>query len=429
MGITSAMYSGVSGINTNSQAMTVIGNNLANTNTIGFKGSRTVFSDLMSSTVFGSGGSSQVGRGVGVSKIDNIFSQGTFESTSTNTDLAIEGDSFFMLKEVGNSNTFYSRAGAFRFNQEGYLVNPEGFRVQGQAFDPTTGKIIPGDPRDIFVASSGLIPAKATDTLTLNSNLDSSTVAINPLLLFNPADPSTYNYAASTQTYDTLGNPHLVTTYFRKDDTIPNTWNWYWSAEDSLGVPLGNVVGDAPAGTIKFTETGLLDTTDPLYDGTGTIIAADLDWKNGSTPTGITLNFDTTQFNNASRVISQNQNGYASGDLTNVSINASGVVVASYSNGQQINVSAITLAKFANPGGLNLVGSNMFTASDISGTPRVGLPGPELGSIFTNSLEQSNVDMGLEFVNMITVQRGFQANSKIITTVDELLGELINLKR
>jgi len=131
MGITSAMYSGVSGINTNSLAMTVIGNNLANTNTVGFKGSRTVFSDLMSSTVFGSGGSSQVGRGVGVSKINNIFSQGTFESTSTNTDLAIEGDGFFMLKEVGNNSTYYLRAGAFRFNQEGYLVNPEGFRVQG----------------------------------------------------------------------------------------------------------------------------------------------------------------------------------------------------------------------------------------------------------------------------------------------------------
>ena len=428
MGITSAMYSGVSGINTNSQAMTVIGNNLANTNTVGFKGSRTVFSDLMSSTVFGSGGASQVGRGVGVSKIDSIFSQGTFESTSTNTDLAIEGDGFFMLKEVGNNSTFYSRAGAFRFNQEGYLVNPEGFQVQGQAFDPATGKVIPGDPKEIFVASSGLIPAKVTDSMTLNSNLDSSTVAIDAAIEFDPAVTSSYNYAASTQTYDTLGNPHLVTTYFRKDDTAANTWNWYWTAEDSLGFPLGNEAGSAPAGTIKFTETGLLDTT-IAGNGTGLILPGELDWKNGSTPTGITMNFDTTQFNNASRVISQDQNGYASGDLTNVSINGSGVVVASYSNGQQINIAAITLAKFSNPGGLNLVGSNMFTATDISGTPRVGLPGPELGSIFTNSLEQSTVDMGLEFVNMITVQRGFQANSKIITTIDELLGELINLKR
>lgn len=428
MGITSAMYSGVSGINTNSQAMTVIGNNLANTNTVGFKGSRTVFSDLMSSTVFGSGGTSQVGRGVGVSRVDSIFSQGTFESTSTNTDLAIEGDGFFMLKEVGNNTAFYSRAGAFRFNQEGYLVNPEGFQVQGQPFDPATGKVIPGDPREIFVSSSGLIPAKTTDTVTLTSNLDSNTVAIAPAIPFDPADTTSYNYAASTQTYDTLGNPHLVTTYFRKDDAAANTWNWYWSAEDANGLPLGSGAGDPPEGQIVFTPDGLLDKA-IAGNGIGAIAAADLDWDNGSTPTGIAMNFDTTQFNNASRVISQNQNGYSSGDLTNVSINSTGVVIASYSNGQQINIAAITLAKFANPGGLNLVGSNMFSATEVSGTPRVGLPGPELGSIFTNSLEQSNVDMGLEFVNMITVQRGFQANSKIITTVDELLGELINLKR
>ena len=428
MGITSAMYSGISGLNTNSQAMTVIGNNLANTNTIGFKGSRTVFSDLMSSTVFGSGGASQVGRGVGVSKIDNIFSQGTFESTSTNTDLAIEGDGFFMLKEVGNDTTFYSRAGAFRFNQTGYLVNPEGFRVQGQPIDATTGEIIPGVPRDIFVASSGLIPAKATDSLTLTSNLAASTVAIPAATIFDPANTSSYNYASSTQTFDTLGNPHLVTTYFRKDDAAVNTWNWYWTAADASGLPLGNGAGDPPEGQILFTADGTLDTTDPL-NGTGLIAAADIDWANGSTPTGISLNFDTTQFNSASRVISQDQNGYSAGDLTTVSINGSGVVVASYSNGQQREIAAISLAKFANPGGLNLVGSNLFNATDVSGTPRIGLPGPELGNIYTNSLEQSNVDMGLEFVNMITVQRGFQANSKIITTIDELLGELINLKR
>ncbi len=428
MGITSAMYSGISGLNTNSQAMTVIGNNLANTNTIGFKGSRTIFSDLMSSTVTGSGGASQVGRGVGMSKVDNIFSQGTFESTSTNTDLAIEGDGFFMLKEPGNDTTFYSRAGAFRFNQAGYLVNPEGFRVQGQPIDAATGKVIPGDPKDIFVASSGLIPAKATDTLTLTSNLDASTVAIAPAILFDPALPATYNYASSTQTFDTLGNPHLVTTYFRKDDVAVNTWNWYWSAEDANGLPLGSAAGAAPEGTISFTTDGELDAA-IVGNGTGAIAAADLAWDNGSTDTGLTLNFDTTQFNNVSRVISQDQNGYGSGDLTNVTINDEGTVIASYSNGQQIDIAAISLAKFANPGGLNLVGSNLFTATDVSGNPRVGLPGPELGSIYTNSLEQSNVDMGLEFVNMITVQRGFQANSKIITTVDELLGELINLKR
>lgn len=539
MGISSAMYSGVSGLNINSQAMSVIGNNLANTNTIGFKGSRTIFSDLLSSTIFGSGGESQVGRGAGVSKVDNIFSQGTFESTETDTDLAIEGDGFFMLKEIGNNTTFYSRAGAFRFDEDGYLVNPEGLRVQGKAFDPITGDLIAGDPADIVVQNVGLIPAKVTDTLTLNSNLDASTVAIPayvpatpgytpattasatwgnmtitaatpgaagnytlaftdlptgdsaalagniititadftntsytelemaallasipevtvsgatgaavnaapaspaPVVLaggadqigtpatgiqFDPADTSTYNYAASTQTYDTLGNPHLVTTYFRKQDAPAlNTWDWYWTAEDATGAPLGNLAGDPPEGQIVFTADGLLQS-----GGSGTIDPLDLNWANGSTPTGIAITFDTTQFNNVSKVISQDQNGYASGNLTNVTVNNEGIVIASYSNGEQTQIANITLAKFTNPNGLELVGSNLFLASDTSGTPRVGLPGPELGKIFTNSLEQSNVDMGKEFVSMITIQRGFQANSKIITTVDELLGELINLKR
>jgi len=538
MGISSALYSGVSGLNTNSQAMSVIGNNLANTNTLGFKGSRTVFSDLLSSTVFGSGGASQVGRGVGMSKVDSIFSQGTFESTETDTDLAIEGDGFFMLKEIGNNTSFYSRAGAFRFDEDGYLVNPEGLRVQGKSFDPATNELVAGDPTDILVENVGLIPAQVTDILTLNSNLDASTVAIPaytaatpgytpatsasttwgamtitaatpgvagnysiaftdaitgnnaPLaggtititanfsntsyteaqmaallasitevtvsgataalvntvpaspaavpalsggaiqigtpatgIQFDPANTRTYDYAASTQTYDTLGNPHIVTTYFRKDP-VPNTWNWFWSAEDSLGTALGSSVGSLPEGQIEFTADGLLSS-----GGTGNITEDELDWKNGSTPTAIAINFDTTQFNNVSKVISQDQNGYASGNLTNVTINNEGVVIASYSNGEQTQIANITLAKFTNPNGLNLVGSNLFLASDQSGVPRIGLPGPELGNIFTNSLEQSKVDMGKEFVNMITVQRGFQANSKIITTVDELLGELINLKR
>ncbi len=425
MGITSALYSGVSGLNTNSQAMSVIGNNLANTNTVGFKGSRTVFSDLLSSTVFGSGGASQVGRGVGMSKVDSIFSQGTFESTETNTDLAIEGEGFFMLQEIGNNTTFYSRAGAFRFDDDGFMVNPEGLRVLGKGYD-ALGELIPGDPAPIKVEAVGLIPAQVTTTLTINSNLDASTVAIPAATAFDPAISATYNYATSAQTYDTLGNPHLVTTYFRKDPVAVNTWNWYWSSQDALGAPLGNAAGSAPLGQIVFDANGKLALPAPP-NGTGVI--PPIAWNNGSTDTGIDLTFETTQFNNASKVISQNQNGYGSGNLTDVSVNNDGVVIASYSNGEQTKIAHLTLSKFTNPNGLELVGSNLFLATDNSGVPRVGLPGPELGKVFTNSLEQSNVDMGKEFVQMITVQRGFQANSKIITTVDELLGELINLKR
>jgi flagellar hook protein FlgE len=158
MGISSALYSGVSGLNSNGQAMTVIGNNLANTNTVGFKGSRTVFADLLSSSINGSGGVSQVGRGVGMSTVDQIFSQGTFESTESGLDVAIEGEGFFVLKQPGDETAYYSRAGAFRFDQDGFLVNPEGLRVQGKQFNPD-GTLAAGDATDIVIPGTGLVGA------------------------------------------------------------------------------------------------------------------------------------------------------------------------------------------------------------------------------------------------------------------------------
>ncbi|MBM9602977.1 flagellar hook protein FlgE [Desulfopila inferna] len=424
MGISSALYSGVSGLNTNSQAMTVIGNNLANTNTLGFKGARTIFSDLLSSTINGSGGTSQVGRGVNVSKVDNIFSQGTFESTESGLDVAIEGDGFFLVSEVGNDTNYYTRAGAFRFDENGFLVNPEGFRVQGKRFD-VDGNLVAGDPEDIRIGNTGLIAGNMTTEMTLNTNLDAAAIA--PVGDFDYTNADTFNYSSSTQIFDSLGEPHLVTTYFTKD-AVDNTWNWNWSAEDVDGNPMGSDLtaggAEPPAGIITFANDGT------MLAGGGPNNIGPIDWGNGSDAgQAVDITFDTTQFNSASTVISQVQNGFAAGNLTSVDIDGKGAVIASYSNGEQIAVANLVLGKFNNPNGLELVGNNLFTASDASGVARVGLPGPELGKVFTNSLEQSNVDMGAEFVRMITVQRGFQANSKIITTVDELLGELINLKR
>jgi len=421
MGITSALYSGVSGLNTNSQAMSVVGNNLANTNTIGFKGARTVFSDLLSSSISGSGGMSQVGRGVNMSVVDNIYSQGTFESTESGLDLAIEGQGFFILKQPGNETMYYSRAGAFRFDENGYLVNPEGMRVQGQSYD-AAGALVPGDPVDIRVANVGLIQGRATTAVSLNTNLDSGE-AIMPLA-FDVADPNTYNYSCSTQIFDSLGNPHLLSTYFCK--TGQNEWEWHWSAEANGTVQSGL------GGQLYFTTDGLLtDTPGGTTPAAGPIVGVvpAIDWQNGTMPTPINLTFDTTQFYSNSTVISQSQDGYSAGQMTNIAINNQGAVVVSYSNGQQVNVSQLILARFTNPNGLEAAGSNTYIATNNSGLPRTGLPGPELGKIFTNSLEMSNVDMGAEFVRMITVQRGFQANSKIITTVDDMLNELINLKR
>jgi flagellar hook protein FlgE len=420
------LYSGVSGLNTNGQAMSVIGNNLANTNTVGYKGSRTVFSDLLANNIVGSGGLSQVGRGVGMSTVDQIFSQGTFESTESSLDVAIEGEGFFVLKEVGDETAYYSRAGAFRFDENGYLVNPEGLRVQGKGFDEN-GELVASDYDDIQVQSTGLIAGQATNDITLTTNLDATEDIISAT--FDIADPTTYNYSSSVQIFDSLGNAHLLTTYFVK--TAENSWAWGWSAETDDGAGGVTVVDGLSAGdALHFTEDGVLDgTVDvPPTETTGTIPA--IDWNNGSdTTTDIALTFDTTQFNSASQVVSVDQNGYGAGNLTSVDIDNDGIVLASYSNGVQQKVAQLVLGKFVNPNGLSLAGNNLYMATLDSGSARTGIPGPELGKVFTNSLEQSNVDPSTEFVRMITIQRGFQANSKIITTVDELLGEVINLKR
>ncbi|PIE58458.1 MAG: flagellar hook-basal body protein [Desulfobulbus propionicus] len=416
MGIQSAMYSGVSGLNTNSQAMNVIGNNLANTNTIGFKGSRTVFSDLLSSSVFGSGGTSQVGRGVGLSTVDNIFSQGTFETTTLDTDVAIEGEGFFIVSELSNDTMYYTRAGSFRFDEEGYMVNPEGYVVQGKGFDEN-GELLPADPGNIRVEDVGLIEANATSELTFTTNLDAASEQLGGAAAdIDPDNVDSYNYSATSTIFDSLGKDHLVTVYWRLVDATTNTWasGYTLDADAASFTALPNMVFD-PDGNL------------PAKVVNNVVIA---DWGNGSAvnqPLAIT--FDCTQYDSESVVIGEDQNGYASGELTNVGIGDAGIVIATYSNGEAVYIAQLVLAKFQNPGGLNLVGSNQYEYTEDAGQIRIGLAGPELGRIYSNSLEQSNVDMGQEFVKMIATQRGFQANSKIISTIDEMLGELINLKR
>jgi len=426
MGIQSAMYSGVSGLNTSSQAMSVIGNNLANTNTVGFKGARTLFSDLLSSSISGSGGSSQVGRGANVSVVQNIFSQGTFESTNSDTDVAVEGEGFFLVKDSEDDTVYYTRDGSFSFDADGYLVNTAGYRVQGKQYDAEANDtLIPGDPSDIQVSNEGLSAPMASTEVGFTTNLDAGAeelVAAD----WDPDDPATYTYSASVELYDSLGEGHTVSVYWLLTDTAANQWSWFWTAEDAAGAALGQVAGGAAAGTITFETDGSLLPAN--VTGAANALNA-LDWGNGSVAQTVSFTFDCTQYDSSSIVIAQEQDGYGAGNLTNVGIDDEGNVVATYSNGQKVNIAQLSLAKFKNPNGLELAGSNLYLATTDSGEPRVGGPGEELGTIFTSSLEQSNVDMGQEFVKMITVQRGYQANSKIISTVDEMLSEVINLKR
>ncbi len=453
MGISSALYSGVSGLNTNGTAMSVLGNNLANTNTIGYKGSRSVFSDLLSGTVSGSGGHSQVGRGVGMSTVDQVFSQGTFDTTESNLDCAIEGEGFFIVSPPDELTNYYTRAGAFRFDGEGFMVNAEGYRVQGKQFD-VEGNLLPGDAKDIQIVNRGLVGGKISDEITLNTNLDSRS-EIRQAASFNASDPTTYNYASSVEIFDSLGVSHVVTIYFMRDSNDiaagTSTWKVAWTANDVNGNPLGAVNADGtPRGNMlepgPVLKPGLPPTENLVFDSTGlpvdpdtgtdekedtllTLPGASLQWGNGSAVKDIKVKFATTQYSSDSTVLSVDQNGFGAGSMTNVEIDENGRVLVNYSNGKQKKVAQLSLGKFANPNGLEQKGANIYGATLESGPPRVGIPDKELGKIFTNSLEKSNVDMGNEMVQMITVQRGYSANSKIITTVDEMMQEVINLKR
>ncbi|MBN1957462.1 MAG: flagellar hook protein FlgE [Desulfuromonadales bacterium] len=435
MGVSSSLYSGVSGLNANGNAMSVIGNNIANANTIGFKSSRAIFGDLLSSQISGSGGISQVGRGVGLSIVDNIFSQGTFENTETNTDLAVEGSGFFIVSDptTGNSVNNYTRAGAFRFDADGYMVNPEGYNIMGYQLDENGNTV--GDLTPIWANTQSFTQAGPTGNVDLNTNLDSDSVTIGAGA-FDPLDPAnTSNYATSIQVFDSLGSTHLMTTYFTK--TGNQSWEWYNVVDGGdLASGASGVLSVVGSGVLNFDASGNLDLT---TSGTGIPLATAgvfqtttnaFDWNNGALQNQqISIDMQTSQYASPSVVVAQEQDGYGTGTLVKLSVDEFGNVIGNFSNGTPRQLMRIALAKFTNPNALDKVGNNMYAQSNSSGVPVIGTVGSGVGSIFTNALELSNVDLAQEFVKMITTQRGFSANSKTITTTDEMLAEVINLKR
>lgn len=423
MGLSSTLYTGISGLQANAEAMSVTGNNISNSNTVGFKSSSTLFSDVLSASISSASGASQVGRGTQISTVKTTFSQGSFQSTSSSTDLAIEGDGFFMVSEAGSGETLYTRNGSFSFDSQGYLINAEGYRVQGKLYDDE-GELMGGDPTDIQVDINSQIPASQTSTLTLNTNLDAGSEMVGPFDISDPENSS--NYSTSTQIYDSLGNTHLATTYFTM--TAAQTWEWHTTVDSSeldASVAGADAITEIGSGTLTFDSDGNL-----LTGGTASTAAGAIVWNNGSDATQqIDMTFDTTQFSSSSVVISQSQDGYAAGEVVEVSIDNDGTVTASYSNGESIDIAMLTLATFSNPSGLNKEGGSLYASTAQSGDPSVGTAGASQGYIYTNSLELSNVDLAQEFVDLITIQNGYSASSKVITTTDEMLQELINLKR
>lgn len=419
MAMLTSLFSGISGLNANGLALSVIGDNIANANTVGFKASRANFGDILSQTLSGSS-AMQVGRGTMIIDIQKMFTQGTLETTANPLDLAIEGDGFFVVRQV-NGPTYYTRAGQFRLDKDGYVVDPNGYRLQAYLMD-STGNVT-GGIGDVYLAGLMSDPTTTTEIKT-QLNLDSREATKTWSFTAGANLPSVdaYNYSTAITVYDSLGNPHLVYTYFTKTDV--NTWDAH-VIYDTSNDPTNPNYTEVGSFNLSFDDTGKLTTDPPTTSFTFDFTP----W--GAQSADITLNFqDTTQYGSPNAVVFQNQNGYSSGNLIAVTVDQNGIVSGVFTNGQVKNVAQVVLAKFVAPHNLTKVGSNLYLESYSSGSPTLGAPGTVgVGTIYANSLESSNVDLAEEFIRMIAAQRAYQANVRVITTTDNMLNELMNIVR
>lgn len=411
----SSLYTGVSGLSTNGSAMAVIGDNIANANTVGFKASDASFGDILSSTMASSSGNYQIGRGSQLMGVSADFSQGSFQTTENGLDLAIDGSGFFIVSDSSGA-TYYTRDGQFDISKEGYLVNAEGYKVQGYQAD-SSGNIT-ATLGEISLSSAYIQPSATTEA-TISANLDAGAVAPDPLINpFSASDSDSYNFSIGITLYDSLGNANEENLYFVKTAA---GWDVYAPDSTSGSTAIGNLTFDSSG---NLTSSGLLDASfDYSSSGAGVV---------GGLGAGSEL-FDLssfTQYATSSTANSLDQDGYPSGSLTNVTISSSGLIEGQFSNGKTKALGQIALATFQNQTGLYKSGNNLYAATLDSGQASVGIPGiGQYGTVLSSSLELSNVDLTAEFVKMITLQRGFQANSKIITTSDEMLSDLLNTKR
>ena len=407
MGILTSMFTAVTGLSSYGNAMGVIGNNIANVGTAGFKSSRATFSELVATSLAGGSGSDQIGLGVYLNDVQTNFSQGSMTTTGNTFDLAIDGNGFYLLRNGSGAN-LYSRAGQFKVDNLGQVVDASGALLQGYQAD-TNGNIT-NTIGGITLSSSAVAP-QATSTASILGNLNANATA--PTAAFATTDATSYNFATGVTFYDSLGNSHQLQLYFRK--TAANAWGVYSQVDGGAATAQTNMT---------FSAAGAVTA-----GGTQTVTAA---LTNGATtPQTMTVDLSAlTQFGSPSGVISQTQNGYSSGTLDKISVDKQGKVVAQFTNGQTRALAQIVLNRFTNPDGLVNNGENHFIETVESGAPVSGAPTVNgLGRILSGTVEQSNVDLGKEFVDMIITQRAFQANSRAITTSDEMLQELVNLKR
>ena len=415
---------GLSGLNAASKKLEVIGNNIANSNTFGSKASRGEFSDVYANALNGSG-SSAVGIGTTLSAVSQQFTQGNITSTENPMDLAINGGGFFQVGSA-NSPVMYSRNGQFKVDRSGYIVNNDALRLMGYPADGT-GVIQPGNAVALQLPTAGINP-QASSEIEIEMNLDARAAVTAPAAgaAIDFSDPRTYNNATSLTVYDAKGQDVALTYYFQKAAT--DTWNVFVTAN---GAPVnGTAAAPLATTTINFPSNG--GTPTAPVGAVSFDIPASVNAVGAQTLaiTGVQLTLSgATQYGAGFGVTNLSQNGYAPGQLTGISIEGNGVVMARYSNGQNKPAGQIELATFRNPQGLQPQGGNAWARSFASGDPILGVAGEgNLGVLQSGALEESNVDLTAELVSMITAQRIYQANAQTIKTQDQVLQTLVNLR-
>lgn len=400
---------GLSGLNAAAKNLDVIGNNVANASTVGFKGSQAQFADVYASTI---GGGAQAGIGTRVAAIAQQFTQGNITTTNNSLDMAVSGSGFFRLSD--NGSVTYSRNGQFQMDKDGYIVTSQGNRLTG--FLPNAaGVIVATAPAELQISTADLLP-NATTAIAAGLNLDSRSSIIPALPAFDPNNSATFSNSTSMTVYDSLGSSHVASIYFAK--TATNAWNAYLTV-DGVNTQAAN----APLTAMTFNTSGVL--TAPAAPVTCTAFT-----PAGAAAQTLSLDFaSTSQFGGIFGVNSLTQDGYTSGRLTGFNTGADGMISGRYSNGQAKTLGQVVLANFSNPQGLQPLGGNNWAETSTSGTPLVGAPGSSsLGVLQTSAVEDSNVDLTAELVNMITAQRVYQANAQSVKTQDQVMQTIVNLR-
>jgi flagellar hook protein FlgE len=431
MSLAGAMYTAANGLTSHSDAMNVVSDNIANVNTTGFKAGSALFEDVIASASVSGTGSIPQGQGSDIADVEQVFTQGTLLPTGRPTDLALEGNGFFVVSGSfqGEEGSYFTRSGRFHIDHDGDLVNPEGLALQG--YTANRAGILETSLNNLHIGGVSLQPPNSTTSISCSANLDAEAPVQPTFDVDNPGETSTFS--TSVAIYDSRGDSHNLDLYF--SDSGPSSYNWYALVDGgqvASGTPGKNFL--AGSGALTFNTDGSLNAA------TGTSLSFDFI---GATPgQSITLSVGDptseggtgvqglTSYAGASNLTQMQQDGYSQGALLGVGISGDGLITGNFTNGKSRLLGQVAVASFINNGGLSRIGGSLYSQTGASGLAIIGDAATGgRGSIASGQLEQSNVNLSQEFINLMAYQRGFEANTRSIQTCDQMMQELVNLGR